>query len=205
MASLYDLKPRFVARLAPMADRLATAGIGPDALTLAALVVALAAGLAMALLAPAPAALWLLPAASVVRIPLNALDGLIARRHGLATPRGAFLNELGDVWADAALYLPLALFPPFPPPLVVLFVVGALLAEFTGVTVRAITGVRPYDGPMGKADRALFTGLLAALAALGLLPARLAQAALLLALAALALTVLRRARPVVRAGARTAP
>lgn len=199
MASLYDLKPRFTARLVPLADRLAAAGIGPDALTLAALALALAAGLAMALLAPEPAALWLLPAASLLRIPLNALDGLIARRHGLATKHGALLNELGDVAADAALYLPLALFPPFSPVLVVLFVVGALLAEFTGVCVRAIAGVRPYDGPMGKADRALLTGLLAVLAALGLLPARLAHTVLALALVGLALTVVRRARPVLAA------
>jgi len=201
VASLYDLKPRFVALLVPVADRLAAAGIGPDALTLAALAIALAAGLTMALLAPEPAALWLLPASSLLRIPLNALDGLVARRHGLATPRGALFNELGDVLADAALYLPLALYPPFPPVLVVLFVLGGLLTEFTGVSVRAITGMRPYDGPMGKADRALFAGLLAILAALGLLPKQLAQAAFLLALVGLALTVLRRTRPVLQAGA----
>lgn len=196
MASLYDLKPAFTARLAPLADRLAAAGIGPDALTLAALTLALAAGLAMAWLAPSPAALWLLPAASLLRIPLNALDGLIARRHGLATRRGALLNELGDVLADVALYLPLALFAPFSPPLVVLFVVGAVLSEFTGVAVWAIAGERRYDGPMGKADRALLTGLLAVLAVFGLLPAWLADAALGLALLALVPTMARRARPV---------
>jgi CDP-diacylglycerol--glycerol-3-phosphate 3-phosphatidyltransferase len=40
---------------------------------------------------------------------LNAIDGMLAREHGQASRLGAVLNELGDVVADAGLYLPLAL------------------------------------------------------------------------------------------------
>jgi len=196
VSTLYRLKPAFTARLVPLADRLAAAGIHPDHLTLAAAALALLAGAALALAAPTRTALWLLPLASALRIPLNALDGLIARRHGLATRHGAFLNEFGDVLADLALYLPLALYPPFPAALVVPFAAGAVLTEFAGVLAQLLAGERRYDGPMGKSDRALFTGLLAVAAATGLLPAALATLLFALALAGLALTVVRRARPV---------
>lgn len=36
----------------------------------------------------------------------NAVDGLMATRHGLATPLGKMLNEIADVASDAALDLP---------------------------------------------------------------------------------------------------
>jgi CDP-diacylglycerol--glycerol-3-phosphate 3-phosphatidyltransferase len=37
-----------------------------------------------------------------------------------------------------------------------------VLTEFCGVLVRALGGERAYDGPMGKSDRALVVGALAA-------------------------------------------
>ena len=41
----------------------------------------------------------------------NAIDGMMAKEHGQASAAGAVLNELSDVIADAALYLPFALIP----------------------------------------------------------------------------------------------
>jgi hypothetical protein len=40
---------------------------------------------------------------------LNAIYGIMAQEHGQATPAGAVLNEISDVAADAAIYLPFAL------------------------------------------------------------------------------------------------
>jgi phosphatidylglycerophosphate synthase len=94
---------------------------------------------------------------------LNALDGMMAREFRMATPRGAALNELGDLLSDLAIYLPLgylraaALWP------VIAFVFGAMLTEFCGLMGQAMGGRRVYDGPMGKSDRAAFIGALALL------------------------------------------
>jgi CDP-diacylglycerol--glycerol-3-phosphate 3-phosphatidyltransferase len=38
---------------------------------------------------------------------LNAIDGMLAKEFALKSRLGAMLNELGDVFSDAALYLPL--------------------------------------------------------------------------------------------------
>ena len=70
------------------------------------------------------------------------------------TELGAFLNELGDVISDAALYLPFAIVPGISPKIVVAVVVLAIVSEMTGVLAQAVSGVRRYDGPMGKSDRA---------------------------------------------------
>jgi CDP-diacylglycerol--glycerol-3-phosphate 3-phosphatidyltransferase len=42
----------------------------------------------------------------VVRMAFNAIDGMIACEFGGKSRLGAYLNELSDVVADAALYLP---------------------------------------------------------------------------------------------------
>ncbi len=39
---------------------------------------------------------------------LNAVDGMLAREYRQKSRLGAVLNELSDVLADAALYLPFA-------------------------------------------------------------------------------------------------
>ena len=69
------------------------------------------------------------------------------------------LNELGDVLSDAVMYFPLVKLPGVTPGWVLWFIFLALLNEFIGVLTRAATGVRRYDGPMGKSDRALVVGL----------------------------------------------
>jgi CDP-diacylglycerol--glycerol-3-phosphate 3-phosphatidyltransferase len=80
---------------------------------------------------------------------------------------GAVLNEVSDVLADSALYLPLALVPGFDPRLIVGIVTLAIIGEMTGVIGAQIGASRRYDGPFGKSDRAFAFGLLALLAGLG--------------------------------------
>jgi len=50
--------------------------------------------------------LLVLPPVLLLRMALNALDGMLARRTGSESLLGKWLNELGDVISDAALYLP---------------------------------------------------------------------------------------------------
>jgi CDP-diacylglycerol--glycerol-3-phosphate 3-phosphatidyltransferase len=127
----------------------------------------------------------------------NAIDGMMAREHGQASAKGAVLNELSDVIADAALYLPFALIPGLNAMLVVLVVVGGIVAEMAGALGPPIKARRRYDGPLGKSDRAFAFGLLAELIGLGLVPGLWSTLYLAALLLLSALTVLNRARRIV--------
>jgi len=161
MASIYDLKPRFQNLLKPFAPPLVRLGVTPNHITWAALIGSIISGGLVWLAGDRAACLALLPAWLLVRMALNALDGMIAREYRMGSSRGAALNELGDLLSDLALYLPLAnlrsgaLWP------VIAFVFGAMGAEFCGLLGQALGGRRVYDGPMGKSDRAAFVGALA--------------------------------------------
>jgi len=200
MATLYDLKPRFQARLRPMTARLAQAGVTANQVTVAALLLSILGG---ALVAAAPAASWpllLYPPLLFLRMALNAIDGMLAREHGQKSRLGALLNELGDVSADAALLLPLALAPGVPEALLVLLAFVAALVEFAGVLGPMVGATRRYDGPFGKSDRAFFIGLLALVLAIFPWPGWGVDALLLAALALGLATIWRRLRAVLREG-----
>jgi CDP-diacylglycerol--glycerol-3-phosphate 3-phosphatidyltransferase len=165
MPSVYDLKPRFQAALRPTAARLARAGVRANAVTTTAAVLSVAFGLTVAVTGISRL-LLLYPALLLVRMALNALDGMLAREFHRPTPLGALLNETGDLVSDAALYLPLAYFLPAPPWLTVSVVVLALISEGAGITAQTLNGLRRYDGPFGKSDRAVLFSVLAVVTAL---------------------------------------
>lgn len=161
MATIYDLKPGFQKLLGPCVDRLARAGVTPNQVTVVALVMSVLAGAAIALWPRSPWPLLALPVVLLARMALNAIDGMLAREHELTSPLGAILNEVGDVAADAALYLPLGMVPALDARLVVAAVVVAGLTELVGVTAATVGASRRYDGPMGKSDRAFWFSLVA--------------------------------------------
>jgi CDP-diacylglycerol--glycerol-3-phosphate 3-phosphatidyltransferase len=160
MPSVYDAKKGFQALLRPAVDRLRRSGVRPNHLTLAALAGSLAAGAAPFLAARDARWLFVYPAWLFVRMALNAMDGMLAREHGMVTPLGGALNEIGDATADLALYLPLAWFHPAAAPAVAAFSIAALMTEFCGLLGPALGASRRYEGPMGKSDRAFWVGLL---------------------------------------------
>lgn len=160
MPSIYDLKPRFVALLRPLAARLAQGGVTANGMTLAAMADSIIVGLVLAIW-PEVTWLWLLlPLFLFIRMAANALDGILAREFGMKSRLGAILNEVGDVVSDAALYLPFALLPGVTPFWVILAVVIALIGEMTGILGQVVGASRRYDGPMGKSDRAAIFGIL---------------------------------------------
>lgn len=114
--------------------------------------------------------LLVLPAVLLLRMGLNAIDGMLARDYAQQSKLGAMLNELGDVISDAALYLPLAWLPMVYPPLVVGFVILSILSEMTGVVAVQIGARRQYQGPMGKSDRAFWLGAMAFALGVGVAP-----------------------------------
>mgnify|MGYP002040363200 FL=1 len=170
MLSIYQLKPRFQNLLRPLVQRLFDRGITANQVTLSAAIVSVLIGL---LLAFFPDRLWLfalIPLWMILRMALNAVDGMLAREFGQQSTLGAYLNELCDVIADAALFLPFALLPGVSPTLVVLLVLFALISEYAGVMGPMVGASRRYDGPMGKSDRAFCFGVLGAGVATTLLP-----------------------------------
>jgi CDP-diacylglycerol--glycerol-3-phosphate 3-phosphatidyltransferase len=157
----YRSKRVIVARLDGVVERLASAGVSPDTVTLSAVPVAVAGGLAL-LASPTVAwALLLVPVAVVLRLVLNLLDGALARATGRSHPRGELFNEVGDRLADIAFLAPVAFLPGAQRETVLLGVTGAVLASFVGVTSKAAGADRLYRGILSKPGR---MGLLAAFA-----------------------------------------
>ena len=199
LSSIYSFKPRFQNLLRPLSERLARAGVTPNQVTLAALALSVAQGAWLALEPQSRWPLLLLPVTLFLRLALNAIDGMLAREHGMVSARGLVLNELGDVIADAALYLPFALVPGADPVLVVLIVVACLIAELTGTLAPLVGVTRHYAGPFGKSDRAIGFGLLAVLLGTGVAPGRWSTLYLAALLLLSVLTVLNRARSILAA------
>jgi CDP-diacylglycerol---glycerol-3-phosphate 3-phosphatidyltransferase len=155
MVSVYALKPGFQNLLRPAVRVLARAGITANSITLAAVAGSVLAGIAAAQGAWAWLPLWL-----PLRMALNAMDGMLAREHGQASRVGAWLNEAGDLVADAALTMPLAWTIGLPSALAM--VIAAWAVEWA-----SMGDVRRWHGPFGKSDRAVFLGVSGAWLALG--------------------------------------
>ncbi|WP_345776354.1 CDP-alcohol phosphatidyltransferase family protein [Luteimonas salinisoli] len=170
--SIYALKGRFQALLRPLVGALHRAGATANQVTVAALALSLAVAALVHLRAPEQPLLYvLLPGWMLLRMALNAIDGMLAREFGQQSRLGAYLNELCDVIADAALYLSLLSVPGVVPHLPWALALLAALTEYAGV-LGVMTGAsRRYDGPMGKSDRAFVVGLLGLLLGLGLVSA----------------------------------
>ncbi|MBB2753611.1 UNVERIFIED_ORG: CDP-diacylglycerol--glycerol-3-phosphate 3-phosphatidyltransferase [Rhizobium aethiopicum] len=164
--SVYQLKSRFQNILRPLVRSLAARGVTANQVTSVAAVASVALGLFLSL-APLPHWFLLVPVWFLLRMGLNAIDGMLAREHGQKSILGAYLNEIGDVVSDAALYLPFALIDPngLMPAISVIFL--SALTEFTGVLGQTVGASRRYDGPMGKSDRAVLFGALGIFVAVG--------------------------------------
>jgi len=198
MPTIYDLKPRFQVLLRPVSNHLAKNGFTPNQITMAAMVLSIAAGLLIVLAAGHAWPFLLVPVVLLVRMALNAIDGMLAREHAMQTPLGAVLNELGDVLSDAALYLPFALVPGINAGLVVILVVLAVASEMAGVTAVQIGAQRRYDGPLGKSDRAFLFGLIALILGLGVRLHVMVNLALVVALILALVTIKNRVQNALR-------
>lgn len=194
MLSIYQLKPAFQNLLRPGVKRLYERGVTANQVTLAAAAVSVALGVLLAALHQYAWLFVLIPLWMIARMALNAVDGMLAREFGQQSKLGAYLNELCDLIADSALYLPFALLPGVSPLLVILVVLLALISEYAGVLGPMVGASRRYDGPMGKSDRAFCFGVLGAGVASGLLPASWIDGLLALILALLLYTLYNRVR-----------
>lgn len=168
MISIYNLKPAFQKLLRPFSNTLARKDFTPNQITILAFIISALVGILLVVYSYNIKVFFLIPAALILRMILNALDGMLAREHQMESALGTFLNELGDVFSDSFLYLPFCLVPGVWPFLVIVMVLLAVISEMTGIIAVQTGGRRRYDGPMGKSDRAFILGLIAFLFALGL-------------------------------------
>jgi len=194
MASIYDIKPAFQNLLRPLCRELAGRGVTANQVTIAALLLSLITGGGLAFFYTQPCVFLLIPVVLFVRMALNAIDGMLAREHDMKSALGAILNELCDVIADVALYLPFALLAGVWSWLVVLVVIMAIITEMTGVIAIQIGASRRYDGPMGKSDRAFVFGALALALGAGVSVGQWLNALLVVMLVLTVWTVVNRAR-----------
>ncbi|WP_027706694.1 CDP-alcohol phosphatidyltransferase family protein [Zooshikella ganghwensis] len=193
MPTIYDLKPKFQQLLQPIVDKLAVAGYTPNQITLSALIISIIYG---GLLAYAPSnieLLLLLPIVLLIRMALNAIDGLLARQQKMETKLGLLINELSDIISDTVLYLPFALIVNAYAPLVIIIVILSIVAETTGILAIVTSHHRAYNGPMGKSDRAFTFGLLAILLAFNT-PTYLINSLLAITMVLLLLTIINRCK-----------
>lgn len=191
-----DRRPIAARRLRPVgmaADWLIRRQASPDAISVAGMVCALAAGWAFAA-APGHRTLWLLGALLVqARLMANLLDGMVAIGRGVASKLGELFNEVPDRVSDTAVLFGFGLAAGRPA-----LGLAAALAAMATAYIRAVgkgTG-QPSDfaGPGAKQQR-MFVVTVAALWC-AVAPARLALPApgyaLWLVLALASLTAARR-------------
>ena len=108
-----------------------------------------------------------LPVFMFVRMAMNAIDGVLAKKFNLESRLGKFLNELTDVISDTALFIPFILLTQTFQPAVTVFIALSIISEMAGVLAEITSGTRRYDGPMGKSDRAFLIGAVSVLLLFG--------------------------------------
>lgn len=106
-----------------------------------------------------PIFLLIIPLGYLLRMTLNALDGMMATLFNMKSKLGEVLNELGDVVSDLVIILPMTLIPHTNPWVIISFATLAVINEYSGILAKAVSRTRHYEGPMGKSDRALLIGL----------------------------------------------
>ncbi|MGM8871704.1 alpha/beta fold hydrolase [Psychrobacter sp. 2Y5] len=196
--SIYQLKTQFQNQLRPISDKLVSSGVSANQVTVSAIVLSAGSAYVIANIPPQAgnktlvgsdhseqnARAWLiLPLALLVRMALNAIDGMMAREHQQASTLGAVLNEGGDILSDYLLIASLSSHLPastgkklylesttlqhpkiFHPAKLSnhahLKLINGLstLTELIAISAHLTTGERANHGPLGKSDRALELG-----------------------------------------------
>ena len=159
MISVYQIKPAFQKILQPLLRSFYRLGITANQITIAAIFLSIGLGSSFMIFHDYRIVLLILPLGLLLRMALNALDGMMAKQFNMQSKLGEVLNELGDVISDLAIILPFVILPHTNASIIILFAVLSVLNEFSGVIGKAIGGERRYDGPMGKSDRALLIGI----------------------------------------------
>lgn len=200
MPSIYQLKSKFQGLLRPLVTTLAAKRITANQVTVAAMILSVLMGAVLFIFHDSRWPWLLLPAFLFLRMALNAIDGMLARDHGMKSRLGAILNELGDVVSDCALYLPFALLAGAYGWLVTIICILAVISEMAGIIGVQIGATRRYDGPMGKSDRAFVFGTIGFIIGIGIAPGMWLTIGFAVILLLVAATVVNRASKALKEG-----
>ena len=158
MISVYKLKPKFQQMLMPVLKVLNRIGITANQITLFSILFSFGIAVCFWYADEFNYLFLALPIGLLLRMALNALDGMMARIYNQQSKLGEVLNEAGDIISDVMIFLPLVKYENNVK-IVVAFIVLSILNELAGIAAKFIGGERRYDGPMGKSDRALLIGV----------------------------------------------
>lgn len=159
MISIYSIKPKFQQLLQPLLELLFKLGISANMITWCAILLSAFTGVSI-WYHPYGFMFIFLPISLLARMALNALDGMMARTYNMQSKQGEVLNELGDVISDFLMFFPLLKLFSLNINVLIAFLFMSIVNEYAGILGKAIIGIRQYDGPMGKSDRAFVIGLL---------------------------------------------
>lgn len=159
MISVYKLKPKFQQLLMPILTFLHRKKVTANQITITSVLLSLIIALLFCNADRFPVFYLSLPLGLLLRMALNALDGMMARLFQQTSKMGEVLNEVGDVVSDVVIFFPLLKFHPESLYLVVGFIVLSVINEFCGLVGKVVANDRRYDGPLGKSDRALLLGI----------------------------------------------
>ena len=159
MISVYQLKPKFQQLLVPVLVKLHSQQLSANKITVAAIIWSAILGVLLFFSPTHPVFLLVVAFGLLVRMALNALDGMMARTFNQQSKLGEILNELGDVVSDTLIFCGLFSYSFVNPFVLFVVIILSILNEFAGVLAKLISGIRRYDGPMGKSDRALLIGV----------------------------------------------
>ena len=160
MISIYKIKPKFQQLLMPLLKLLRRFGISPNSITIFSIFFSFGISYFFWNVSDNSSYFLIVAFGLLLRMMLNALDGMMARIYNLQSKLGEILNEVGDIISDVAIYFPLILFEFLEIEIAIIFILLSIINEFCGVIAKVISGERRYDGPMGKSDRSFLIGVI---------------------------------------------
>ncbi len=159
--SSYALKGIFQHLLTPAMERLIEWRVTPNWITLFSCTLCVLYAVVMATTDMQRTLLILMPPFLLLRMALNALDGMVAEASGQKTSWGSVLNEVCDVVSDIALLVAFIVVLPEYRVLLIVLLLLSLLIEFVSLALYQAIRIRPFSGPFSKSDRAIFMAILA--------------------------------------------
>ena len=151
MISFYKIKPKFQKLLKPILVGLYKFGITANQITVSSIVLSFFIGISLWFHTDYRWGLLVVPIGLLVRMALNALDGMMARTYNMQSKLGEVLNEIGDVISDLFIFIPMTQIKGLNHELLAFFIGLSIINEFAGFMGKLIGKERRYDGPMGKA------------------------------------------------------
>ena len=158
--STYTLKRQFQELLLPAQDLLIEKKLSPNQITSIAFTMNVIAAFSLMALERGSLLSLGLIAVFFLRMALNALDGMVAKKTNQMTWRGAVLNEVTDYLSDALFLLALAIYTAEAWDLWALLGFSVMASEFVSALVFSKPGLdKVNSGPLAKSDRTVFFGI----------------------------------------------